>query len=562
MALNNKRRRSFLQKYYKFRSSIYGQVIYVISILSVILFVSFGIIFNSVNKGYMESVIRQNGTNIGLLVEGALYHSMLENDKTTLQNTLEIINTLPGISDVNMYDNKDNLVYTSSSSTLSADSISRYKSNCKVCHSNIGTMFHRTKKSYKIINTDSDCEMNQKDNTHRHLFVKAPILNQKSCYTSTCHAHDKKDEVLGSLIVKIPLEDLDTVVKKSSRDFFMLATMTTLILVLLLIFITRKKIKNPLTAIVKASESVAEGDLNTRLKIKDNQLDDMRTVSDAFNNMLDKINSATNEQQNWSQQLEYKVRKKTEELKNVHNELIHVERMASLGKLSLSVAHEINNPLAGVLTYTKLIHKQLSKKELVASKRETMLKHLKMIESETKRCGEIVKGLLDFSRKDQQKFEQESLHKILEETNNLMFNTLKILNINIKTQFNAETDIINCSQNQIKQACVAILVNASEAIAENGEILIRTKNPDEDHIRLEIVDNGSGIDPEDIKHIFEPFFSNKENANGIGLGLAVVHGIVQNHNGKVDVESKLREGTTMSINFPLFNSNEYEHNKV
>ena len=174
-----------------------------------------------------------------------------------------------------------------------------------------------------------------------------------------------------------------------------------------------------------------------------------------------------------------------------------------------------------------------------------------MIESETKRCGEIVKGLLDFSRKDQQKLEPNSLHKILTETNNLMFNTLKILNINIVTQFTAKADIINCSQNQIKQACVAIIVNASEAIAENGEILIKTINPDEDHIRLEITDNGSGIASEDIPHVFEPFFSNKENANGIGLGLAVVHGIVQNHKGKVKVESKLGYGTTMSITFPL-----------
>jgi two-component system, NtrC family, sensor kinase len=102
------------------------------------------------------------------------------------------------------------------------------------------------------------------------------------------------------------------------------------------------------------------------------------------------------------------------------NELIHIERIASLGKLSSSVAHELNNPLSGILVYTKLIHKQLSNPELYASKRESMLKHLKLIENETKRCGDIVKGLLDFSRKEQQDFETKHLHEILQETYELM----------------------------------------------------------------------------------------------------------------------------------------------
>ena len=548
---NNSEGNSMLKRYIKIRSSIFGQVVYAITILSVFLFVSFGIIFRSVNEDYMQSVIRQYGNSVSSLIEGSLYYSMLENDKTTLQNTLKIINTLPGISDINMYDNKENLVYTSSSSTLSADSINRYKSNCKACHSNIESMFHRTEKSYRVINTDSECEMNQKDNTHKHLFIKSPILNKKSCFQSACHVHKESEEVLGSLIIKIPLNELDTALKESSIDFFLLATVMTLLLIVFSILFTRKKIKNPLNAIIKASEAVANGDTSIRLEVKHNQLDDIRMVSYAFNNMLDNLNSATSELQNWSQQLEYKAQKKSEELKEVHNELIHVERMASLGKLSSSVAHEINNPLSGVLTYTKLIHKQLSKQELDATIKEPMLKHLKMIEVETKRCGEIVKGLLDFSRKDQKDFEAKSLHEILRETYNLMMHTMKISNINFVTDFTAKADLIKCGQNQIKQACVAILVNAYEAIVENGEIIIKTKNPDEYHIILEITDNGSGIAPEDIPHIFEPFFSKKQKASGIGLGLAVVHGIVQNHNGKAEVKSEPGKGTTISITLPL-----------
>ena len=123
--------------------------------------------------------------------------------------------------------------------------------------------------------------------------------------------------------------------------------------------------------------------------------------------------------------------------------------------------------------------------------------------------------------------------------------------IDFQKDFSAGKDKIFCSGNQIKQANIAVLLNASEAVNENGEILIKTSLPDEDHIKLEITDNGSGIAPEDISSVFEPFFSAKEKVSGIGLGLAIVHGIVQSHNGKVDIKSELGMGTTVSIILPL-----------
>ncbi len=534
---------ALLKKYVRFRLSIYGQVIYVITILSIVLFVSFGIIFRSVNEKYMQSVIKQSGNMISSLVQGSLYRSMLKNDNEELQNTLDVINKMSGIDGIHIYDNNDSLV-TSSLTNISVNP------NCKDCHA-INAMIPRKEKSYRVINLNSECAMNQKHFDSRHLIIRSPILNEKSCYTSECHVHNESEKVLGSIVIISPLGDIDAALERSSTDFFLLASLMTLLLLLFLIFFTRKTIKNPLNAIIKASQAVANGDTNIRLDIKHRQLDDMKMVSYAFNNMLDNLNTATLELQNWSHQLEYKVQKKSEELSEAQNELIHIEKIASLGKLSASVAHEINNPLSGVLTYTKLIYKQLSKLELDATIKGSMLKHLKVIETETKRCGDIVKGLLDFSKKDQQNFETKQLHEILKETYNLMAHQMEMANINFKTDFSARTDLIYCSENQIKQACVAIIVNASEAISENGEILIKTTNPDEDNIKLEIIDNGSGIAPEDIPHIFEPFFSAKHKESGIGLGLAIVFGIVQSHKGKIEVESKLGKGTIISITLPL-----------
>ena len=132
-----------------------------------------------------------------------------------------------------------------------------------------------------------------------------------------------------------------------------------------------------------------------------------------------------------------------------------------------------------------------------------------------------------------------------------MSHQMKISGINFMKSFNAEKDIIHCNENQVKQAVIAILLNASEAINEGGEVLIKTSNPSPGKIRVEIKDNGVGIAEEDLNHIFEPFFSAKDKSGGTGLGLAIVHGIVQNHNGTVEAESQPGSGTSIILTFPL-----------
>lgn len=536
-----------VRQYIRFRSSIYGRVVLIITILSLFLFISFGFIFKSVNNKYLNTVILQNGNNVGSIVESSLYHSMLENDKSRLQSTLDALNKMSGIDELNLYDSNDSLVFSSSKS----DTLNHFNPDCRSCHDNLKTLFSEKEISHRILELDNECVMYQDDKKRRHLLIKQPILNEPSCFTSACHAHGPDDEVLGSLVIKMPLNELDKAVQEFSTNFYLLATFTTIALAIFLILFTNKKIKTPLNALLRASKAVANGDLSFRLEVKPRQLDDMRMVSVAFNNMLDKLHLASVELQNWSYQLEYKVQKKSEELLEAQNELIHIERIASIGKLSSSVAHEINNPLSGVLTYTKLVQKQLGKVELETNTKESMLKNLRVIESETKRCGDIVKGLLDFSRNDQQNFENLHLHKILKETYDLMSHQMKISNISFLTDFSAYNDLIYCSANQIKQICVALLVNSSEAIYQNGEVIMRTSNPDENTVKLEVIDNGTGISQEDMKHIFEPFFSSKQKASGTGLGLPIVHGIVQSHKGTIDVSSEVGKGTIISICLPL-----------
>jgi two-component system NtrC family sensor kinase len=528
-------------------SSIYGRVVFITTASLIGLFIIFNIVFRSIYIDFFNNTIRQNGDNISSIVEGSLYYSMLENDKGVMQRTLDIISTMSGIDQVNMYDDRGNLAFTSAVK----GEIDNGNPNCKSCHNDLDELFPEKYKSYHIVGDTIDCGVLNTGDVSRQLLIRTPILNETSCYTAECHAHKSTDEVLGSLVIKLPLKDIDSFMSSSSRDFFFIATLITFLLLAILVMFTRRRIKDPLYSIIHASEAVSSGDTSIRIEIKPNLLDDMTKVSLAFNNMLDNISSATSELKNWSHQLEYKVQKKSEELSEAQNELIHVERIASLGKLSSSVAHEINNPLSGILVYTKLVSKQINNADFKHPKKDALLKHLKYIESETKRCGDIVKGLLDFSRKDQEGFVEESLHSIIGSTCDLIKHSVKIANINLRIELNAGNDITFCSPNQIKQACFAILVNSTDAIHEQGEIVVKTENPDKSTIMISISDTGIGIAPQDIVHIFEPFFSTKSDASGIGLGLAIVHGIIENHNGKVEVESELGKGTTIKIILPL-----------
>ena len=536
-----------VKRYGRFKSSLYGRVVFIIGGSLLALYLLFNLVFRSVYDDFIKTSIRDNADNISSIVEGSLYYSMLENDKAMLQRTLYIIGTMSGIEAVNMYNDRDSLAYTS----LSSDKENSGSQNCTACHENFSEMFPSNTKAYRIVGGMADCGVSQDESDRRYLLIRKPILNEQSCYTAACHAHSADEAVLGSLIIKMPLDKIDYFERKSSANFLSLVSIITGLLMLFLIVFTWRKIKNPLYAIIQASEAVSKGDNSIRLEIKPYLLDDLKKVSLAFNNMLDNIDSATHELQNWSQQLEYKVQKKSEELLQAQNELIHVERIASLGKLSSSVAHEINNPLSGILIYAKLIYKQLNNEDFKHQKKEPILKHLKLIETETKRCGDIVKGLLDFSRKDQDDFETAKAHEILKATYSLMTHAIKMADISFRLDFMAENDLIFCSPNQIKQACVAILVNASEAIQHQGEITLRTSNPDSESFRVDISDNGSGISKENLPHIFEPFFSTKRDSSGIGLGLAIVHGIVENHKGKIAIDSEIGKGTTFSITLPL-----------
>jgi two-component system NtrC family sensor kinase len=254
----------------------------------------------------------------------------------------------------------------------------------------------------------------------------------------------------------------------------------------------------------------------------------------------------------WSNELEKRVNEKTDELQKTQERILQIEKMASLGQLSATVAHELNNPMAGILTYSKLIQRKLEKDPLPATEKENILKHLKMIETESDRLGKIIKDLLLFSKKQEPEFREVNLNDVVEMSFQLVSHHLELHNITLERTLQPNMPMVQVDDNQIKQMLLALYVNATEAMDEEGVLKVSTYlKQSEQKVYLVVSDNGKGI-PEDVQpHIFEPFFTTKNAVKGFGLGLSVVYGIVHNHKATISVESEVNIGTTFIIKFPV-----------
>ena len=241
-----------------------------------------------------------------------------------------------------------------------------------------------------------------------------------------------------------------------------------------------------------------------------------------------------------------------QDLKEVQEQIVWTEKLASLGKLAATIAHEINNPLAGVLNYIRLIIKQLSRNHFSHEKLEDITRYLKIMESETARCGEIVKDLLAFARRTKITMESNSIEDIINKTLNLISHELEMKELQLIKNIAPNLPKVKCDFKQIQQVLLNLMYNASEAMPNGGTLTITANraNGAKAHLEVAIYDTGCGISEKDMENIFEPFFTTKEEGKGVGLGLSVVYGIIARHNGTIAVESEPGKGSTFTVRLP------------
>jgi two-component system NtrC family sensor kinase len=224
--------------------------------------------------------------------------------------------------------------------------------------------------------------------------------------------------------------------------------------------------------------------------------------------------------------------------------------MASLGKLAATVAHEINNPLFGMLTYARLTLKRLMETDVEPAKKEEMIEHLRIIERESRRCGDIIKNLLTYARQAPPKPQIAELNSIVERALGLVRHKLDLQSVELDEALAPNLPPVWCDPGQIQQVAVVLLMNAAEAMAHGGQLIVTTAATAEGGARLVISDNGGGIPEDVLPRIFEPFFTTKEEQQRTGLGLAVAHSIVEQHAGTITVRSTPGQGTEFTVVLP------------
>jgi two-component system NtrC family sensor kinase len=266
--------------------------------------------------------------------------------------------------------------------------------------------------------------------------------------------------------------------------------------------------------------------------------------------MAQELRRAQRENEQLAASLESKVQEKTRELERTRAHLVHNEKMASLGKLSAVIAHEINNPLAGIFTYARLISRRLRHDSLDAEARARLCEHIEMIESETRRCGETVKNLLLFSKLEPGAMGQVKVGEIIQRAARLLQHSFDLNQVTLDVDLGTGDDRVAGNPDRLQQTLVALMVNASEAMPDGGRLGVTLDSSSDEHLTISVSDTGTGIPEELQSSIFEPFFTTKDGQGGVGLGLAIVHGIVRRHGGTITLESSPLSGTTFHVTLP------------
>jgi two-component system NtrC family sensor kinase len=348
--------------------------------------------------------------------------------------------------------------------------------------------------------------------------------------------------VLGVLDVTV---SLDTMRQLLESYRYKLGALTFLTLVLLWASITlfmQFMINRPLKLLVKQTKELAEGKLDSTAPSFSSY--EMGELSDAFNGMTLNLKKARVELEDWGHTLEQKVEERTDELKRIQGQLIRSEKLASLGELVAGIAHEINNPLTGILMFSSIMNHDKRLDPVFKNDVETIVR-------ETERCALIVRGLLDFSRERKPQKKSSSINAIINATLSLVSNQSSFHDIEIIRDFSPDLPDMLIDPNQIEQVFVNLILNASHAMPTGGVLRLTTiLSVNRSQASILISDTGCGIPPENLQRIFDPFFTTKEN-KGTGLGLSVSYGIVESHGGTIEVQSTVGQGTTFSIFLPV-----------
>jgi two-component system NtrC family sensor kinase len=491
---------------------------------------------------HSEELVRHSAERASDIILRSTRFQMLRNDRDALYQVITTIGNEPGIRRVRIFNEEGRISFSTDASEVNTF-VDKRAEACYACHAQEQPLTKLDRPDRTRIFTEPGGQ--------RVMGVIRPIENEPSCSNAACHAHPPERRILGVIDADLSLITVDQQLAEQQKQLVRFTALGLLMISLVSVVFVVFVVHRPVRELTVGTQRLAQGNLEHRLAVRSS--DELGDLAASFNTMAADLARARDELTSWNRTLEERVEQKTGELKRAHEHVLQVEKMASIGKLAAIVAHEINNPLSGILTYTKLMKKWLVQSPWDEARREEVRSSLELIESESRRCSEIVKNLLTFARARPMNIEKSRLNALVERCVKLVGHQLALSNIQLSLELDCDLPVVQCDPSQIEQVFLALMMNAIDALPRGGNLWVRTRPAAAPNhsVEVQIQDDGVGIAPDVVPHLFEPFFTTKERGHGVGLGLAISKGIIERHHGTIDVQSEHGRGTTFTILLPV-----------
>lgn len=512
--------------------------------LTILLTVTLGIIFAvsawynlRVQEKNATRIFRHNAAQLTDVLVGATREAMLHNDRETIQAMMDTLAKQRDIERIRFIKKHGQIAFSTDRSEVGTV-LEMQTEQCIGCHQKI--------KPPEVLPTKDRSRILVRDG-NRFLGVTQTIQNEPDCSNAGCHVHQPEERLLGVIDINLDLGPSDEAHMESANELLISSLFGILGIVIVTLWSVNRMVHKPVRKLTKETKKLSEGDLGAR--VPETSKDEIGILAKTFNSMAMDLETARGELIDWGQTLETRVAEKTNELSRAQDQIVQVDRMASLGKLAAVVAHEINNPLASVVTYAKIIVRRLKKQDELTDECMENLEYLESIASEASRCGEIVSQLLAFARRRGGEFGPADVNQIINKALFLINHQIKINGVKTETDLQADLPTITADPSQIQQALMALLINATQVLEEGEKISLATREVD-GGVEITVGDSGPGMSEDVARHAFEPFFTTKEQGDGVGLGLSVVYGIVERHGGRIDLDTAPGEGSRFTLFLP------------
>ena len=506
----------------------------------ILIFAMLGYLNVRLHRRHLEQNTLLAAERISDVIKQGTTDYMLRNDREGLYRSIQTMASEPGIEKIRIFDQEGRITYTTNSAEQN-HVVDKTAEACYACHAQSQPLAR--------LNRPDRFRIYRNPAGTRILGIITPIENQPACSNASCHAHPAEQQILGILDTNLSLAKPDVQLAESSRRMIVYTGCGLLLIAVLSWFFVWQVVGRPVKALDRGTERLAAGDLGYQIDVRSK--DEIGELAHSFNAMSNQLKAEHSENIAWTRTLEQRVDQKTRELKRAHEHALHTEKMASIGKMAAVLAHEINNPLSGILTYAKLLRKWTDTEDGGTSRRKDIRESLDLIATESRRCGDLVKNLLAFSRTTPINLQPTDLNQVIDRALRLIQHQLDLAGIHVQPELAPDLPLVTCDGAQIEQVLLALMMNALDAMPQGGNLWVTTTlSREEGAVRIVVRDDGCGIPPEILPRLFEPFLTTKETGRGVGLGLAISRSILERHNGSIEVQSEVGRGTTFTVTLP------------